>query len=204
MIATLATIGTVHGGNGGKAAGFLMDIFANSKLADPYSPESKKIVIKAAADYVKKLSKIKQISKETDIPFERVPCLGHPVYRNEVVNYDPREQVLTQYLEKSNIYHAFFDFYHELAANMQKEGITGNVLAVNIDAAIACVWLGICWPLICDKKMTIARAKNIPFLAFALGRAAGGAAEYLDHTDYGALMDMRVPVSECEILNLPK
>lgn len=203
MIATLATIGSVHGGNGGKAACFLMDIFANSNLTDPYSSESKKIVIKAAEDYVKKLSKIKQISKETDIPFKKVPCLGHPVYRNEAVNYDPREQVLTQYLEKNNIYHAFFDFYHELATNMKKEGITGNVLAVNVDAAIACVWLGICWPLICDKKMTIARAKNIPFLAFALGRAAGGAAEYLDHTDYGSLMDMRVPVSECEILNLP-
>ena len=204
MIATLATIGSVHGGNGSKAVEFLMNIFSNSKLVNPYSPESKKIIMKAAKDYVKKMSKIKKMSKETDIPFEKVPCLGHPVYRNKLVNIDPREQVLTQYLESSNVYHAFFDFYHELATNMQKEGVTKNVLAVNIDAAIACVWLGICWPLICDKKITVARAKNIPFLAFALGRAAGGAAEYLDHADYGSSMDMRVPVSECEILNLPK
>ena len=181
-----------------------MKIFANSKLVDPYNPRSKRIVDKAVLDCVKKMSKAKQMSKETDIPFEKVPCLGHPVYRNNDVNYDPRERIISQYLEKNNIYHAFFDFYHQLAAKMKKEGITNNVLAVNVDAAIACIWLGICWHLLFEKKITVARTKNIPFLAFALGRAAGGAAEYLDHADYGSAMDMRIPVSECEFLNLPK
>ena len=204
MIATLATIGSVHGGNGSKATEFLMKIFADSKLVDPYNPKSKKIVDKAVDDCVKKMSKAKQMSKETDIPFEKVPCLGHPVYRNNFVNYDPREQIISKYLEKNNIYHAFFDFYHQLTVKMKKENITKNVLAVNVDAAISCVWLGICWNLICDKKITAERTINIPFIAFALGRAAGGAAEYLDHADYGSAMDMRTPVSECEFLALPK
>jgi hypothetical protein len=87
---------------------------------------------------------------------------------------------------------------------MRQAGITRNVLAVNVDAAIACTWLGICWPLLCDKKMTIDRAKRIPVLAFALGRAAGGASEYLDHSDFGQPMDMRIPVSECNALTPPK
>ena len=56
--------------------------------------------------------------------------------------------------------------------------------------------------------MTVKRATDIPFLAFALGRAAGGASEYLDHQDFGIGMDMRIPVKECQTLTkareLPK
>ena len=44
---------------------------------------------------------------------------------------------------------------------------------------------------------------KIAFLGFVLGRTAGGAAEYLDHNDYGSAMDMRVPVSECESMTMP-
>jgi hypothetical protein len=36
--------------------------------------------------------------------------------------------------------------FRTLAAAMRETGVTRNVLAVNVDAAIACVWLGICWP----------------------------------------------------------
>ena len=92
------------------------------------------------------------------------------------------------------------DFYHELAAAIRDVGATRNVLAVNVDAAIACVWLGICWPLLCEKKLSVERAKNIAVAAFALGRAAGGAGEYFDHADFGQPMDMRIPVAECAAL----
>ena len=129
--------------------------------------------------------------------FQRVPCLGHPVYRNEAVNYDPRERTISQYLAKLDVYHVFFDFYHELAAALRDAGVTRNVLAVNIDAAIACVWLGICWPLLREKKITAPRVKQIAVAAFALGRAAGGVGEYFDHADFGLPMDMRLPVGEC-------
>ncbi len=52
--------------------------------------------------------------------------------------------------------------------------------------------------------MTLKRAVDIPFIAFALGRVAGGAGEFLDHQDYGTDMDMRVPVDECKALTRPR
>ncbi len=59
---------------------------------------------------------------------------------------------------------------------------------------------GIAWPLLVDKNITVERAIDLPFLAFSLGRVAGGEGEYLDHRDSGTPMDMRVPVSECHFL----
>ena len=79
-----------------------------------------------------------------------------------------------------------------------------KILAVNVDAALACIWLGICWRHLYEKRMTVQRATDLPFAAFALGRVAGGAGEYLDHTDYGKEMDMRVPTKECISLTKPR
>jgi hypothetical protein len=62
------------------------------------------------------------------------------------------------------------------------------------------VLMGIAWPLLIDKKITVQRAVDLPFLAFALGRVAGGAGEYLDHRENGTDMDMRIPVEECQFL----
>ncbi len=39
--------------------------------------------------------------------------------------------------------------------------------------------------------------------AFALGRVAGGASEYFDHSDFGQPMDMRIPVDQCAALTPP-
>jgi hypothetical protein len=61
----------------------------------------------------------------------------------------------------------------------------------------------ICFKII-GKQMTLKRTTDIPFVAFALGRAAGGAGEFLDHQDYGTTMDMRVPVAECRALSRPR
>jgi hypothetical protein len=64
--------------------------------------------------------------------------------------------------------------------------------------------MGIAWPLLVEKKITVDRALDLPFLTFALGRVAGGAAEYLDHRESGTDMDMRAPVSECKALTRPR
>jgi len=200
MIATLATVGDVHGGNGKEAVSFMIDAFANSALVDPYDESKKDLVRQKARQAATETLSRKRSAAEQDVAFQRVPCLGHPVYRNEDVNHDPREQVVARYLQQIGVYHAFLDFYHELAAAMREVGATRNVLAVNVDAAIACVWLGICWPLLCEKKLSVERAKNIAVAAFALGRAAGGAGEYFDHHDFGQPMDMRIPVTECTVL----
>jgi hypothetical protein len=79
-----------------------------------------------------------------------------------------------------------------------------KVMAVNVDAAVASVWLALCWRQIRDKRMTLSRAMDIPFMGFALGRVAGGAGEYLDHKDFGTDMDMRVRTSECRSLTRPR
>jgi len=200
MIATLAAIGEVHGGNGKEAVALMIDQFANSGLTDPYEPSCREMVRQKARQAAAEVLRRKRAAAEQDVPFQRVPCLGHPVYRNDEVNYDPREQVISRFLESIGVYHAFLDFYHELACAMRQVGVTRNVLAVNVDAAIACVWLGICWPLLCEKKLSVERAKNIAIAAFALGRVAGGASEYFDHADFGEPMDMRIPVNECVAL----
>ena len=45
--------------------------------------------------------------------------------------------------------------------------------------------------------MTVQRACDIAFMIFAVGRAAGSGAEFLDHQDYGNPLDMRIPVDQC-------
>jgi len=197
MIATLACIGDVHGGNGGKATRFLLNIFKELDLVDPYDAKSGINLDKLAKNTVKKFLKVKKSAKEAGTDYERIPCLGHPVFRTEEVNYDPRERVIYAYLEKKGIYSIFLEFYHKIAREMYEQGATRRVLAVNVDAAVATIWLGITWPLLRQKKITEQRAADIPFLAFALGRSAGGGAEYLDHQDHGESMDMRIPVMEC-------
>ncbi len=202
MIATLATVGLVHGGNGAEAVKFLLNYFGNMDIADPYGeyPGVMELALRAATEFKNR----KLQAKEAGVEYERIPCLGHPVFRNDPVNYDPREQVIYRFIRDSGRSHVFLDFYHGLAGFLMENGCTPKVLAVNLDAAIACVWLGICWRQVCEKQMTITRAVDIPFIAFALGRAAGGAGEYLDHQDYGTEMDMRVPVSECRALTRPR
>ncbi len=66
--------------------------------------------------------------------------------------------------------------------------------------------MGIAWPPLADKKITVERAFDLPFLAFELERAADGASEYIDHHESGNDIDMHIPESECMFLgrNLDK
>jgi len=202
MIATLATTGITHGGNGARAVQFLLGYFGGLDIEDPYEEYAgvKELAYKAADDFKQK----KQKAREAGIEYERIPCLGHPVFRNDPVNYDPREQVIYRYISESGKKNIFLEFYHVLVHALKETGSTPRVLAVNLDAAIACVWLGVCWQPLRSGKMTLSRTRDIPFIAFALGRAAGGAGEFLDHQDFGTEMDMRVPVKECRSLTGPR
>lgn len=200
MMTALGSLGLVHGGNGKKAARLLIDAFGGTGLADPYSRQGAPDIDKLVHDYVADFRHKKAAAKEAGIDYEKVPCLGHPVFNKDTVNYDPRERVISSYLESQGLYNVFLDFYHRLSAELMQQGATTKVHAVNVDAAIACVLMGIAWPLLVEKKITIERALDLPFLTFALGRVAGGAGEYLDHRESGTAMDMRVPVSECRRL----
>ncbi|HOX55331.1 MAG TPA: citrate/2-methylcitrate synthase [Candidatus Paceibacterota bacterium] len=204
MMATLGAIGSVHGGNGKEAARFLIRIFRDTGLTDPYdrkqAPDLDQLAQAQAADYQRR----KLAAKDAGVEIEKVPCLGHPVFNQEAVNYDPRERVISRCLEEEGWYNVFLDFYHRLTRALMSQGVTTKVHAVNVDAALACVCLGCAWPLLVEKKITVERAADLPFVTFALGRVAGGAAEYLDHRDFGTDMDMRVPVSECKALTRPR
>ncbi|MCK4400700.1 hypothetical protein KAW08_00170 [bacterium] len=202
MISTLACIGTVHGGNGRKATEFLIKIFRDIDFDDPYefdrrSIDIQELALKRAKEFMRK----KLSAKDAGIDYERIPCIGHPVFRGEDINYDPREKSIYNYLKGIGKTNIFLEFYHLLVHSLKAVGATRNVFAVNLDAAIACIWLGICWNYLKTSKITIQRVLDIPFLSFALGRAAGGAGEFLDHQDYGSPMDMRIPVSECKTAN---
>jgi len=202
MIGTLATMGTTHGGNGAEAVRFLINVFGNEDIDDPYNfGLDVDVIAKKSADEFKKH---KLAAKEASLEYRRIPCLGHPVFRNDPINYDPREQVIYNYIKSQGRTNVFLEFYHRLVHAIKDNGAMDKVLAVNVDAALACVWLGICWRHLREKHMTIQRAMDIPFIAFALGRAAGGAGEYLDHKDFGTDMDMRIPARDCRALSKPR
>jgi citrate synthase len=204
MMATLGSIGSVHGGNGKEAARFLIKIFRDTGLTNPYDRKKAPNLDKLAQAYVADYHRRKSAAKDAGADVEKVPCLGHPVFNQETVNYDPRERVISRHLEEEGLYNVFLDFYHRLARELMNQGVTTKVHAVNVDAVLTCVCMGLAWPLLVEKKITIDRAVDLPFITFALGRVAGGAAEYLDHRDFGTDMDMRVPVSECKTLTRPR
>jgi len=62
---------------------------------------------------------------------------------------------------------------------MTSAGVTSKVHAVNVDATLTCILMGIAWPLLVEKKITVERALDLPFLAFALGRVAAVQASIL-------------------------
>ncbi|MFP4055483.1 MAG: hypothetical protein ACLF0G_01295 [Candidatus Brocadiia bacterium] len=204
MIATLASIGTVHGGNGRQGVRYLLSIFRDRDLADPYDPDPPFDLAELARQTADEFKEAKDAAKESGVEYERIPCLGHPIFNDKAVNYDPRERVIAQALRDAGRRNVFLDFYHHLAHALYEVGVARRVWAVNMDAALASVWLGICWEALMDKRITLRRVEDCAFLGFALGRAAGGAAEFLDHQDHGTPMDMRVPTSECRSLTRPR
>ena len=204
MIASLASIGQVHGGNGRRAVEYLLKIFRDIDFDDPFDCDHGLDLACLAKKEVKRFAKVRKDAKDAGVEYDRIPCLGHPVFNTKAVNYDPRERVIAECLTENNICNVFLDFYHLLTLRLKEVGISRNVWAVNLDGAIASVTLGLCWRALKERRMTVQRACDIAFLMFAVGRAAGSAGEFLDHQDYGNPMDMRVPVSECISLTRPK
>jgi len=204
MIATLACMGNVHGGNGQRGVDYLLRIFRETGLADPWDADhglDLEAIVEAEVD---RFSKERSAAKEAGTDYERIPCLGHPIFRDQAVNYDPRERVVARTLEEDGRYNLFLDFYHRLAHRLKDVGIARSVWAVNLDGAIASVVLGLCWQPLSESRMTVQRARDVAFMVFALGRVAGAGGEYLDHQDHGTPMDMRIPVNECTQLTRPK
>ncbi|MCD6395372.1 MAG: hypothetical protein J7M40_17955 [Planctomycetes bacterium] len=204
MIATLASMGDVHGGNGRRAVEFLIRVFGKVAIKDPFDPGHGIDVQKLAVKEARSFAKQRHAAKEVGADYQRIPCLGHPVFKDKPVNYDPRERIIADFLKENERCNVFLDFYHALAGQIKNLGIARNVWAVNLDGAIASVVLGVCWKLLREKRITVRRVCDIAFMVFALGRVAGAGGEFLDHQDTGTPMDMRVLVSECTILSRPQ
>ena len=204
MIATLASIGDVHGGNGKRAIKYLLDVFRDADLKDPFSVKHGLDLDAIAEQEAERFAHERSNAKEAGTDYRRIPCLGHPVFRNDPVNYDPRERVIAAYLKETDLCNVFLDFYHNLAGRLKKIGVARNVWAVNLDGAIASIVLGVCWEGLRAKRVSVKRISDIAFMLFALGRVGGAGGEYLDHQDTGSPMDMRVPVLECISLTRPK
>ena len=204
LIAALACIGDVHGGNGRQAVDYLLKVFRDIDLADPYDPQHGIDLQDLVHRVVDRFGQERDAAKDAGRDYDRIPCLGHPIFKDDAVNYDPRERVVALFLEERGLYNIFLDFYHRLAFRLKEAGIARNVWAVNIDGAIASVVLAMCWGALREKRITIQRVRSIAFLVFALGRAAGAGGEFLDHQDFGSPMDMRVAVADCEVLTRPK
>ena len=201
MIAALACIGDQHGGNGRKAVEYLCGIFRGINFGDPWKPEKNVDLQRIVNNEADRFNKVRSAAKETSTNYARIPCLGHPVFKDRAVNYDPRQRVITDYIEKQGLNNIFLEFYHMLTRRLKEIGIARNVWAVNLDGAIASVVLAVCWKPLMNKQITFRRACDIAFMVFALGRVAGAGGEYLDHQDYGTPMDMRIPVSEINSRN---
>jgi len=204
MIATLACIGDVHGGNGRRAVDYLIEVFRDSALDDPHDPNHGLDIKRLADAEAETFAVRRRAAKEAGTDYKRIPCLGHPVFRNDPVNYDPRERVIAAHIEQAGRCNVFLEFYHHLAGRLKEIGIARNVWAVNLDGAIASVVLGACWRALKDKRITLRRVCDIAFMLFAVGRVAGAGGEFLDHQDFGSPMDMRMPVEECTALTRPK
>lgn len=200
MIATLACLGDVHGGNGRRGVEYLCRIFKNVNFTNPWDQKHGIDLQSLVNNEAERFNKVRSAAKEAGTGYGRIPCLGHPIFKDNPVNYDPRERVIMDYLEKEGRCNVFLHFYHMLAHRLKEIGIARNVWAVNLDGAIAAIILGVCWKQLKEKQITLRRVCDIAFMIFALGRVAGAGGEFLDHQDYGTPMDMRIPVSEITAL----
>jgi len=193
----LSNTGLAHGGNGFEAVDFLLEQFQKSGIPDPGDREHGVDLEAMARETAKTYARYKQTKKEMGrLDYKRIPCIGHPVFKGNAINIDPREDFVRKELESRNIYNIFLDYYHYLVQQLHYEGATGNIFCVNVDAVLAVITLKLIWKDLHSGRMTKKEARDLVFILFLLGRSIGVAAEIMDHRDRGLDMDCRTPQSE--------
>lgn len=189
--------GFAHGGNGFEAVDFLLNKFENTNLKDPGTQEKSIDLTKIANDTAKEYREYVKSSKEAgNLSYTKIPCVNHPVFKGNEVNYDPREQFVSGELNDKGIYNIFLDFYHILVKELFNEGATKNVFCVNVDAVISVIALKLLWEDYKNNKITALDMQELVFILFLIGRAIGVSAEIIDHRSRGTDMDCRTPQSE--------
>ncbi|UDQ99052.1 hypothetical protein AAEX28_02965 [Lentisphaerota bacterium WC36G] len=192
MISSLSCMGNDYSSSSYRAIKFLIDKFheLDSYEIDVYDSNNSKIISNLAQKAAREFGLYKVNAEDNLDSYEKVPGIGHPLFKDATRNVDPRCQVIFDYLFNNNIYHGFINFYQQLVEFLFLERITPNQLAINIDGVAAAICAGIFWERLCEKKITKKRVYNIPLLMFAFARVLGGTGEYLDHFDYGTPLDM--------------
>jgi succinyl-CoA synthetase alpha subunit/citrate synthase len=194
----LTHTGFAHGGNGFEAISFLLERFHGSGLNNPGSREHGLDLKQMATDYAGEYLAYKKRAKaEGNISYAKIPCINHPVFKGEPVNYDPREVFVNELFSKRGSYNVFLDFYHELVQALYRAGVSRNVYCVNVDAVIAVILLKMLWKPYMAGEISERVMESAAFTTFLFGRMIGSAAEIDDHTNRGRNMDTRTPASKC-------
>ncbi len=200
-IGFLTHTGYAHGGNGYEAIAFLLDRFRDTGLKEPGTDNHGLDLAAMATEYAKEYLAYKKKAKaEGNLSYDKIPCTGHPVFKGEDVNYDPREVFVADLFKKRGDYNVFHEFYKELVQALYKTGVTRNVFCVNVDAVIAVLLLKMLWKPYADGEIDDATMESAAFTTFLFGRMIGSAAEIDDHTNRGRNMDTRTPASKCSFV----
>jgi succinyl-CoA synthetase alpha subunit len=198
FIGFLTHTGFAHGGNGYEAAAFLMEKFKDTSLTDPSDANHGIDLEKIAVDYANEYGKFKKEQKAVgNLNYGKIPCVNHPVFKGKDVNYDPREQFVSELFKEKGLYNVFLDFYHHLVQGLFKAKVTKNVYCVNVDAVIAVILLKMVWKDFKAGTLADSDIETASFATFLFGRMIGCAAEIDDHTNRGKNMDTRTPASKC-------
>ena len=192
MISSLSTMGDNYGVSSYRAMKFLIDKFheLDNFNIDIYDRNNSKMISNLAQKAAREFGVLKANAADNMATLNKVPGIGHPLFKDATKNVDPRCKVIFDYLNNNNIYHGFINFYQQMVEFLFLERITSKQLAINIDGVTAAICAGIFWKKLCQKKITRKRVYNIPLLMFAFSRMLGGTGEYLDHCDFGTALDM--------------
>jgi succinyl-CoA synthetase alpha subunit len=197
MVGFLTHTGFSHGGNGFEGIQFLISQFGNTDLQDAGSPHHGLDLAGMAVRFADDFAEKKKAKKGVGMDVQAIPGVHHPIFRNQLVNKDPREVYLSQLFKERGETNVFHDFYSALVQALYDQGVTPNVFCVNIDAVIAALLLKLLWPRYRLGAFSESALESAAFTAFLFGRTVGCAGEIDDHINRGRNMDTRTPASQC-------
>src|SRR5260221_11113233 len=108
MMGFLTHSGYSHGGNGYEGIAFLLDAFAGAELANPGDPGHALDLKKMATDFAIRYRAERVAAKEAgDAEPRAIPGVNHPIFRGEMINFDPRERLIARTTEQQGEYNIF-------------------------------------------------------------------------------------------------
>jgi hypothetical protein len=201
LIGFLASTGYTHGGNGYEGIAFLIERFRDTGLIDPSDPEHGIDLHALAARTVEGYARYKAERKSAgSVDIAKLPGVNHPVFKDKLVNHDPREVFIAELHERRGEYNVFHAYYRMLVQALFDAGVSRNVYCLNVDAVIAALLLKMLWQPIRSSELSEHALETAAFTLFLYPRMLGCAAEIDDHMNRGRNMDTRTPASQCRFV----